>query len=59
MKKVRDDSSEDAVARKWRMQQRCKKVRFFTRPKTFSTRAGLGFPLHDDYKEEEEEEEEV
>ena len=58
MKKVRDDSSEDAVARKWRMQQRYKKVRFFTYPKTFSTWTGFGFSLHDDDKKEDEEEEE-
>ena len=59
MKKVRDDSSEDAVARKWRMQQRYKKVRFFTYPKTFSTWTGFGFSLHDDDKEDDKEEEEV
>ena len=55
-KKVRERSSEDAVARKWRMQQRYKKVRFFTCPKTFSTWTGFGFSLHDDDKKEEEEE---
>ena len=39
------------------LQQWYKKVRFFTCPKTFSTWAGFGFPLHDDDKEEEDEEE--
>ena len=56
MKKVRDDSSEDAVAREWRMQQRYKKAIFCTYPKTFSTWTGFGFSLHDDDKKEEEEE---
>ena len=58
MKKVRDDSSEDAVAREWRMQQRYKKAIFCTYPKTFSTWTGFGFSLHDDDKKEDEEEEE-
>ena len=56
MKKVRDDSSEDAVAREWRMQQRYKKAIFCTYPKTFSMWTGFGFSLHDDDKKEEEEE---
>ena len=38
------------------MQQRYKKVRFFTCPKTFFTWTGFGFSLHDDDKEEDEEE---
>ena len=50
MKKVRDDSSEDAVAREWRMQQRYKKARFCTYPKTFSTWTGFGFSLDGDDK---------
>ena len=58
MKKVRDDSSEDAVAREWRMQQRYKKARFCTYPKTFSTWTGFGFSLQDDDKKEEEVKEE-
>ena len=57
MRKVRNNSSEDAVARQWRMHQRYEKIRFFTCPKTFSTWVGFGFPLHDDDKEEEDEEE--
>ena len=59
MKKVRDDSSEDNVARYWRMQKRYKKVRLFSCPKTFFKGIGFGFPLHDDDKEEDEEEEKV
>ena len=39
------------------LQQRYKKVRFFTCPKTFFTWAGFGLPLHDDVKEEDEKEE--
>ena len=58
MKKVRDDSSEDVVAREWRMQQRYKKARFCTYPETFSTWSGFGFSLLDDDKKENEEEEE-
>ena len=49
-----------------KLQERYKKVRFFTFPKTFFTWAGFGFPLlhdddkeEDDKKDEEEEEEEV
>ena len=41
------------------LQERYKKVRFFTFPKTFFTWAGFGFPLiHDDDKEEDKEEDE-
>ena len=58
MKKVRDDSSEDAVAREWRMQQRYKKARFCTYLKTFSTWTGFGVSLHNDDKKEDDEEEE-
>ena len=39
------------------LQQRHKKVRFFTCPKTFFTWPGSGFPLHDDDKEEDKKEE--
>ena len=39
------------------LQQRYKKVRFFTCPKTFFTWAGIDFPLHDDDKQKEDEEE--
>ena len=37
------------------LQQRYKKVRFFTCPKTFFTWASIDFPLYDDEDEEEEE----
>ena len=39
------------------MQQRYKKVRFFTCPKTFFEWAGIDFSLHDDDKWKEGEEE--
>ena len=39
------------------LQQRYKKVRFFTCPKTFFLWAGIDFPLNDDDKQKEDEEE--
>ena len=39
------------------LQQRYKKVRLFTYLKTFSTWAGIDFPLHDDDKQKKDEEE--
>ena len=58
VKKARNDSAEDAVARVWRMHQRYRKSRFCTYPKIFSTWTSFGFSLHDDDKKEDEEEEE-
>ena len=39
------------------LQQRYKKVRFFTYPKTFFIWAGIDFPLYDDNRQKEDEEE--
>ena len=43
------------LLKKIELQQRYKKVRFFTCPNTFSMSTGFGFPLPDDDKKDDEE----